>query len=84
MTNAAVWALQELFIQKLKLNHYLLFFFCWTQKEVFWRMLVTRQFLVTIDFIVKKIRLRKSLVIINCLVTNILQHEGVNEDLILK
>ncbi len=41
-------------------------------------MLVTRPFLVTIDFTVKKIRLRKSLVIINCLVTNIVQKNNNN------
>jgi len=29
---------------------YEFYFFCWTQKKIFWRMLVTKQFLVPIDF----------------------------------
>ncbi len=49
-------------------------FFCWTQKKVFWRMLVTKQLIVAIDFYSILSILWKSMATINCLVTNLLQN----------
>ncbi len=50
------------------------FFFCWTQKKIFWRRLVTKQLTVAIDFHSMDKILYKSMATINCLVTIILQN----------
>ncbi len=46
-----------------------IYFFCWTQKKIFWRIRVTEHLLVPIDFHRRKI-LWKSMGTINCLVTH--------------
>ena len=50
-------------------------FFCWTQKKIFWRMLIARQLMVAIDFhSIFFFLLWKSMGSISRLVTNFLQN----------
>ncbi len=52
-------------------NLYEFCFFCWRQKNIFWRMLVNKQLMVAIDFhCMEQKMLWKSMATVNCLVTN--------------
>jgi len=56
------------------LYNFYLFFFCWIQKKIFWRMWVTKQLTVATDFLSIFSILWKSLATVNC--TGLKQHEN--------